>query len=136
MSQEVFLQIWSSANRFDPARGSAKAWVATIAHRRAVDVVRAEEASRRRTEAVGIKAIETDFDSVAEEAERSDQAARIRKAVSRLKPEQRECIDMAYFDGRTYREVALALDSPLGTVKTRMRSALMDLGDILQGEND
>ena len=131
ISQEAFLQVWEQAVRFDARKGSARAWIATLAHRRAVDTVRSEQASRRRTDIVGARSVAPEYDVVSEEAERSDEAERIRAALDRLTPSQRECIALAYFGGRTYREVAEELDSPIGTVKTRMRTALMSLRDML-----
>ena len=135
ISQEAFLQVWDSAARFDATRGSAKAWIAAIAHRRAVDVVRSEEASRRRTMAVGTGLIDPAFDVVAEAVEDSEEAARLRDALAALTPLQRQAVNLAYFSGKTYREVAEEVGSPIGTVKTRMRSALTALGDILGGSN-
>ncbi len=133
VSQKAFLQVWDTADRFDPGRGSAKAWIATIAHRRAVDVVRSEQASRRRAMEVGTRSIDPPFDVVAEAVENAEETERLRAALQGLTPLQRQAIDLAYFGGKTYREVAEELDKPLGTVKTRMRSALTALGDILGG---
>ena len=135
ISQDAFLDVWNIAGRFDETRGSAKAWIATIAHRRAVDVVRSEESSRRRLEQVGTRSTEPAFDVVADTVERADERARVRAALDGLPPMQRQAIELAYFDGKTYREVAEQVGSPLGTIKTRMRAALMTLGDML-GVND
>ena len=131
ISQEAFLKIWDKAARYDPGRGSARAWIAAIAHRSAVDVVRSEAASRRCTLQVGARSLDASFDVVAESVERSEDRA----AVERLTPVQRQAIDLAYFGGLTYREVAESLDRPLGTIKTRMRSALLALSDILGGND-
>ena len=135
ISQEAFLEVWDIADRFDATRGSARAWIATIAHRRAVDVVRTEEASRRRLEQVGARSTEPAFDVVADSVERGDERARVRAALSVLPPMQRQAIELAYFAGKTYREVAEQVGSPLGTIKTRMRAALFTLGDILGGND-
>ena len=135
ISQEAFLKIWDKAARYDAGRGSARAWIAAIAHRSAVDVVRSEAASRRRTLQVGARSLDASFDVVAESVERREDRAKVRAAVERLTPVQRQAIDLAYFGGLTYREVAESLDRPLGTIKTRMRSALLALSDILGGND-
>ena len=121
VTQEVFIQVWRQADRFDPARGSARSWVATMAHRRSVDAVRRSQSATDREEASLPSQPDPD---VAEQVIVSDERQRVRAALSHLTGLQREAIELAYFGGLTYREVAERLDAPLGTVKTRMRDGL------------
>jgi RNA polymerase sigma-70 factor, ECF subfamily len=127
VTQEVFLEVWRRAATFDPDRGSALAWMVTIAHRRAVDRVRSEQASRDRDAAVGSAATPTASDPVAETVEDRLERRRVHKALGVLSDLQRQSIELAYYDGLTYREVAERLGVPLGTVKTRMRDGLQRL---------
>lgn len=127
VAQEVLLQVWTSAARFDESQGSAITWVMTIAHRRAVDRVRAE-ASRSRTAQRSIDEHQTvAYDSVADEvATRLDQQA-VRSCLAALTEMQRNAVSLAYYDGLTYREVAGHLGIPDGTAKTRIRDGLLRL---------
>lgn len=129
--QEVFLDIWRRAPRFDAARGSASTWVMTMAHRRAVDRVRSEQSARNRNDRVAIRDTQRAFDSVAEDVEIRMEHQRVRAALDELTPLQREAVELAYYGGKTYREVAELLDTPLGTVKTRLRDGLIRLRDTL-----
>lgn len=131
VAQEVLLEVWRLASRFDPERGSARAWIMTLAHRRAVDRVRSEQAGRDREERVGRASMERDRDEVAEEVETRMEHERVRTALSQLTGLQREAVELAYYGGHTYREVAEILDTPLGTVKTRLRDGLIRLRDEL-----
>ena len=134
VTQEVMLELWRRAARFDPERGAASAWVATMAHRRAVDRVRSSQSSRDREHSAG--RWEIPYDSVSEQVESSAERETLARAMSQLTPLQREAIELAYYDGRTYREVATYLDAPLGTVKTRMRDGLMRLRQALTSADD
>ncbi len=125
--QEAFTQVWTEASRFDSERASAKAWIMTIVHRRAVDRVRREEADRRRGQAWGIGQIETPHDSVAEIVELNAEHRRVRSALAALSPIQRQALDLAYTRGLTQTQIAQQLDIPLGTAKTRLRDALQRL---------
>jgi RNA polymerase sigma-70 factor (ECF subfamily) len=131
VTQEVLLTVWSAASGFHPARGSARAWVMTIAHRRAVDRVRAEQSVRTRNRRLAATTVERPFDQVAEEVatrhSRLTAQRQVRTALGRLSPAQQTSVEMAYFGGHTYREVAEALQVPLGTVKTRIRDGLRRL---------
>jgi RNA polymerase sigma-70 factor (ECF subfamily) len=130
VAQEVLLEIWRSANRFNADRGSANAWIMTMAHRRAVDRVRSEQASRVRADRVGQREHASNgVDVVAEEVEVRLEHEQVRDALIVLTPLQREAIELAYYGGYTYREVAELLDTPLGTVKTRLRDGLIRLRD-------
>jgi RNA polymerase sigma-70 factor, ECF subfamily len=125
--QEVFLEIWQSAGKFAPNKGQGRAWVFTIAHRRAIDRVRASQASTDRDYRIGIRDTEVAFDSVAEEASLRIEAEGIASALSALPEAQREAIQLAYFGGYSQTEIAALTGTPLGTVKTRMRDGLTRL---------
>lgn len=127
VTQEVFLEVWQSAGRYDPARGQAIAWILTIAHRRAVDRVRASQASRARDIRVGIRNFETLHDHVSESVEISVEHAKVARAMLTLTALQKEAIDLAYLDGLTQSEVAVRLGVPVATIKTRLRDGLLRL---------
>ncbi|MBC9715369.1 sigma-70 family RNA polymerase sigma factor [Streptomyces sp. TRM66268-LWL] len=133
VAQEVLLELWRGAGRFDPERGSALAWILTLAHRRAVDRVRSARAASDREERVARRAQTPPFDQVAEEVEAGLEREWVRRCLDRLTALQRQSVTLAYYDGYTYREVAHRLSVPLGTVKTRMRDGLMRLRDCLGG---
>ena len=127
--QEVLLEVWRNAARFDARRGTAMAWLMTLAHRRAVDRVRAQQAATDREQRAARP--EISYDSVAETVEARLDAERVRRCLGALTDLQQESITLAYYQGRTYREVAALLDVPVGTVKTRMRDGLIRLRDCL-----
>ncbi len=129
VTQEVFLEIWRTASRFDPARGSAVSWLLTIAHRKAVDRVRSAEAASRRDATYHDRNRTVDHDATAEAAHASLEARRVRSALEELTAVQREAIELAYFGGYTHTEVAALLDLPVGTAKTRIRDGLIRLRD-------
>jgi RNA polymerase sigma-70 factor, ECF subfamily len=129
VAQEVLLEIWRTASRFEPGRGSPQAWVATIAHRRAVDRVRSAEAAARRDDRAADPAPE--YDDVAEAVEARLEHERVRRCLGSLTELQRESIVLAYYGGYSYPEVANLLGTALGTVKTRMRDGLIRLRDCL-----
>lgn len=131
VAQEVLLQVWREATRFDETQGSGIAWVMTIAHRRAVDRVRSEQSAANRNQRLAIRDVETAFDSVAEDVESQLEREAVRKCLAALTELQREAVTLAYYAGRTYREVAEQLNAPLGTVKTRMRDGLIRMRDCL-----
>lgn len=130
-TQVVMTELWKTAARFDPDRGAAASWILTLAHRRAIDVVRREQSSRDRIQRAGRTQIERPADTIAEGVVMEDEHAEVRAAMQHLTQLQREAIQMAWFDGYTYREVAAALDVPLGTIKTRMRDGMIRLRDEL-----
>ncbi len=132
VTQEVMVEVWRSATRFDAALGSARAWVTTMAHRRAVDRVRAVQAQRSRDQRALDHDLPREFDVVAEQAEGNLEAERVRHCLGGLTPTQREAVVLAYYDGRTYREVADQLAAPLPTVKSRIRDGLTRLRDCLE----
>ena len=129
VTQEVMLEVWRAASRFDPARGSATTWALTIAHRRAVDRVRSESASAEREQRSA--AFPFSVDDVAETVEASMDAEQVRRCLEGLTELQREAITLAYYGGFTYPQVAAKLELALGTVKTRIRDGLMRLGNCL-----
>ncbi|HEX4063851.1 MAG TPA: ECF RNA polymerase sigma factor SigK [Streptosporangiaceae bacterium] len=129
VAQEVLLEIWRTASRFEPGRGSPQAWVAMIAHRRAVDRVRSAEAAARRDDRAAQPP--PDYDGVAEAVEAKLEHERVRRCLGSLTELQRESIVLAYYGGYSYPEVADLLGTALGTVKTRMRDGLIRLRDCL-----
>ena len=131
VTQDVFLEIWRSSARYDQARGSALGWMLTIAHRKAVDRVRSAEAQTRRDAAYEARSQATPFDATSEEAHRNLDAQRVRRALDTLTEAQRGALELAYFGGYTHREVAVMLDLPVGTAKTRIRDGLIRLRDTL-----
>jgi RNA polymerase sigma-70 factor (ECF subfamily) len=129
--QEAFVSIWQRARRFDPDRGSVSAYLMAAVHNKAVDAVRHEESLRRREEGVSGLPVESGEDDVVEAAWLSVRRTEVRSAVSRLSPVQREALELAYFGGLTYGEVADKLGIPLGTAKTRLRDGLIHLRGLL-----
>lgn len=129
VTQEVMLEVWRTAARFDPHRGSPSAWLMTLSHRRAVDRVRAGQAATEREIRASLAA--TDYDVVSEAVETRLDAQRVRRCLESLTGLQRESVTLAYYGGYTYREVAGLLGVALGTVKTRMRDGLIRLRDCL-----
>ena len=134
VAQEVFVELWRLAARFDGTKGSARTWAATLAHRRAIDRVRSEQATRNRQDRDANQVVR-EHDTVAAEVEASMDQVRVRKAMSRLSDIQREAVELAYFGGHTYREVAVLLDVAEGTVKSRIRDGMIRLRDELGGES-
>lgn len=131
VTQEVMVEVWRTAARFEPDRGSARTWVLTLAHRRSVDRVRSVQAQRNRDQRVLDRQAERPFDVVSEEVEESMDRARVRRCLAGLTTTQHEAVVLAYYGGRTYREVAEQLAAPLATVKTRIRDGLIRLRDCL-----
>ena len=129
VAQEVFLEIWQSAGRFEPNRGSATTWILTMAHRRAVDRIRSSQAGRDRDLRVGVRDYSPVIDDVAEQAEIRLENDRVRVAMQRLTELQRQAITLAYYEGLTQTEIAERLSIPLGTVKTRLRDGMIRLRD-------
>jgi RNA polymerase sigma-70 factor (ECF subfamily) len=129
VAQEVLLEVWRDAARFDAGRGTAMAWMMTLAHRRAVDRVRSEQASADREQRAA--RAEVSYDVVAETVAARLDAERVRRCLGSLTELQQESITLAYYRGCTYREVAVLLKVPVGTVKTRMRDGLIRLRDCL-----
>jgi RNA polymerase sigma-70 factor (ECF subfamily) len=133
IAQEVLLEIWRTATRFDPAKGSPAAWALTIAHRRAVDRVRSETASSRREERAAAD-LAGEYDDVAEVVAATLDGQRVRRCLGSLTELQRESIKLAYYGGYSYPQVAQLLGVALGTVKTRIRDGLIRMRDCLEVE--
>jgi RNA polymerase sigma-70 factor (ECF subfamily) len=131
VTQEVFLEIWRTATRFDSARGKAMTWVMTMAHARAVDRVRSAQASSDRDLKVGQRDYSAAYDQVAEAVEGRLEQVQVRRCLGGLTELQRESVTLAYYGGYTYNEVADLLSVPLGTVKTRLRDGLIRMRDCM-----
>jgi len=131
--QEAFTQVWTDAGRFDPESGSARAWIMTLVHRRAVDRVRRDQADRQRGRAWGTGQLDVDHDSVAEIVELRAEHRRVRSALAALTPLQRQALELAYHRGMTQAQIADHLGIPLGTAKTRLRDALQRLRLEMEG---
>lgn len=131
VTQEVYVEIWRQASRFSAERGNVVAWMATIAHRRAVDRVRSAVSETRRDTDWGRLEADTPHDQVWDTLEHRLDTERVRKGLDSLTVVQREAVTLAYFGGYTHREVAGLLKLPLGTVKTRIRDGLIGLRDAL-----
>jgi RNA polymerase sigma-70 factor (ECF subfamily) len=131
VAQEVLLEIWRTASRFDPARGSGAAWALTIAHRRAVDRVRSATAGSRR-EQKAAPDLAAQHDDVAETVAATLDHQRVRRCLDGLTELQRESVKLAYYGGYTYPQVARLLGVALGTVKTRIRDGLIRMRDCME----
>lgn len=131
VTQESYLDCWRQCASFDPARGSAMAWLLTIVHRRAVDRVRSAEAAGRREATYSRREQGVEHDETVDEVTASMEAKRVRDAMGHLTGKQREALELAFFGGYTHNEVAALLDLPLGTAKTRIRDGLIRMRDAL-----
>jgi RNA polymerase sigma-70 factor (ECF subfamily) len=132
VTQEVFVEIWRQAARFDGARGSVRTWAVTIAHRRAVDRVRSEQSHRDRQVSVGASAVEVPS-SPEEDAVEAEDRQRARAAMATLPAAQREALELAFYDGLTHVQISEHLGVALGTVKTRIRDGLIRLRTSMGG---
>ncbi len=130
-TQEVYLEVWRTAAEYDSGKGSALAWMLTMAHRRAVDRVRAEEAGSRRESRYTATSADLASDVVSESAIVGDERRRVVECLRGLTDMQRQCIQLAYYDGLTYSEVSQRLSVNLSTIKSRMRDALRGLRNCL-----
>ena len=131
VTQEVFVELWRGASRFDPSRGTARSWIMTCAHRRAVDRVRSAERAARRDDLAGRRDQGRPYDEVAEQVETGLEHEHVRRSLDALTELQREAVVLAYYGGHTHREIAELLEVPVGTVKTRLRDGLIRLRDHL-----
>jgi len=127
--QEVLLELWRTASRFDAGQGSALSWVMMLAHRRAVDRVRSEQRAAERE--LRAASAQVDYDDVTEAVEATLDRERVRHCLRSLTDLQRESVTLAYYGSYTYSEVARLLGVAVGTVKTRMRDGLIRLRDCL-----
>ncbi|OON82240.1 sigma-70 family RNA polymerase sigma factor [Streptomyces tsukubensis] len=131
VAQEVLVEVWRTATRFRPNKGSAMTWILTLAHRRAVDRVRSAQASTDRERRAALLERTPAFDEVTEQVERRLEREQVRRCLRTLTELQRESVSLAYYRGLAYREVGELLSVPLGTVKTRLRDGLIRLRDCL-----
>lgn len=131
VTQEVFFEVWRSAAAYDPAKGSARTWILTMAHRRAVDRVRSTRASVERDDRFAAGDATREFDEVSETVEADLERAEVRTALAGLTPLQQQALRLAFYGGYTHHEVADLLGVPLGTVKSRIRDGLIRLRDSL-----
>jgi RNA polymerase sigma-70 factor (ECF subfamily) len=133
VTQEVFVYVWEQPHRFDPSRGTLRSWLGVLAHHRSVDRVRSEvRRARGESRIQPIDVVAATSDDVDDELSGAWLASRVREALDQLPTEQREAVVLAYFGGRTYRQVATELDIPEGTAKSRLRLALTKLDDLLR----
>lgn len=132
VTQDVMVELWRTAPRYDPSVGRARTWALTIAHRRAVDKVRSEQSSRERDTRHVRANPEVPVADVGSTVETDLDRVRVRRALAELTAAQRESIELAFFGGHTHSEVAVLLGLPLGTVKTRIRDGLIRLRDRLE----
>ena len=130
VTQEVFLRLWNQPDRFDPARGSLRSFLLAQAHGRAVDAVRSSSSRRRRESCDALRTAETPYDMQREVWDLAV-ADQVSQAMGELPEEERRAIELAYFEGRTYREVAQLLDQPEGTVKSRIRNGMRRMRAVL-----
>jgi RNA polymerase sigma-70 factor, ECF subfamily len=131
VTQEVMVELWSTAPRYDPRLGNALNWSLTVAHRRSVDRVRSTQSSSDRENRFGTASTERPFDEVTEAVTVSMERQQVRRCLAGLTDLQRQSVLLAYYEGLTHREVSERLDVPLGTVKTRLRDGLIRLRDCL-----
>ncbi len=131
VTQEVLVELWRTATRYTPEKGSALNWAMTMAHRRAVDRVRSAQARTDREQRVAAGSTQRDFDVVSEQVAVRLEREQVRRCLSALTELQRESVLLAYYGGRTYPEVAELLGTPLSTIKTRLRDGLIRLRDCL-----
>jgi len=126
-TQDIYLQVWRSAANYDPAAGSPLAWLMTLAHRRAVDRVRSEQAASQRESRYGAANVDRPSDLVADSVILRDERRQVADCLGSLTDTQREAIQLAYYDGLTYVQVSERLSANLATIKSRMRDAIRGL---------
>lgn len=135
-TQETFLTVWQQAPRFDRSQGSVTTWVSVIAHRRSIDRVRSEQSRSDREERLGPVDNRQQGDPVvelvADNIDRTIDNERLRRALGELTEVQRQAVELAYFGGHTYRQVAAKLGVPEGTIKARIRTGMIKLREVLE----
>lgn len=130
VTQEIYLEIWQNASRYDEMKGGAMGWIMTMTHRRTVDRIRASQASHDRDLRIGVRDFQ-DADDIADSVETIVESERVKKALERLTELQRQAITLAYFGGLSHTEISAHLQVPVGTIKTRLRDGLIRLRDEL-----
>ena len=126
-TQEIYLQVWRTADSYNAAAGSPLAWLMTLAHRRAVDRVRSEQAASQRESRYGATNVDRPSDQVADSVILRDERRQVADCLESLTDTQREAIQLAYYDGLTYVQVSERLSANLATIKSRMRDAIRGL---------
>jgi RNA polymerase sigma-70 factor, ECF subfamily len=126
-TQDVYLQVWRNAAAYNPAAGTPLAWLMTLAHRRAVDRVRSEQSASQRESRYGAANVELPADRVAESVIQLDEQRQVSECLAALTDPQRECIQLAYYEGLTYVQVSERLSANLATIKSRMRDGIRGL---------
>ena len=129
--QEVFLQVWQRAGSYNVERGHPFTWLVTVARSRAIDRLRASNARERAVTTAAAQDVTPLTADASDEAVRAEEGERVRQALSAIPEEQRRALLLAYFEGLTQSEIAERLRQPLGTIKTRMRSGMMRLRELL-----
>ncbi len=127
VAQDVFVRLWNRPEAFDPDRGTLRTFLMTVAHSRSIDLIRSESSRRTREEREHLM-VATSGPSIEEEVIDMHIAENVRRALDGLTPDERVAIELAYFGGQSYRQVALTLDEPEGTVKSRIRTGMQRLG--------
>ena len=125
VTQEIFLEVWQNATRYEAAKGSATTWILTMAHRRAVDRIRSSQSTRDRDTKIGLRDMETDYDSVSESVEIRVEHERVGQALQRLTELQRQAVTLSYYGGYSHSEVAEMLNVPGGSGSPSTRSVLV-----------
>lgn len=131
VAQEVLVEVWRTAPRYSPERGTAVNWILTLAHRRAVDRVRSVEAAAVRDHKAALPARTPEYDEVTEQIEARLEQEQVPRCLRALTGIQRQALELAYYRGLSHRQVAEALKLPLGTAKTRLRDGLIRMRDCL-----
>jgi RNA polymerase sigma-70 factor (ECF subfamily) len=134
--QELFLQVWKRASDFDEARGRPFTWLVTLARSRAIDRLRSLASRERAVTESARTAGPDEWSDAVDDAIRSEESAVVRRALAELPEDQRRALLLAYFEGLTQTEIATRLGAPLGTIKTRMRSGMIKLRELLQDQMD
>ncbi len=129
--QEVFLQVWQHASQFDEERGRPFTWLATIAHSRAIDRLRSLDSRQRAATRAAFEHAEEQGDAV-DDVFRMERTEVVRRALNEIPEGQKQVLLLAYFEGLTQSEIAERTKEPLGTVKTRMRSGLIKLRELMR----
>ena len=134
VTQEVYVEVWKQAPRYAPEKGTVMTWITTMAHRRAIDRVRARTSEAARDERYAYSDVQRERDDVWDSVAQNQDVERVRKALATLTPIQQQAVQLAHLQGRTQSEISSLLNLPMGTVKTRIRDGLRRLGDALRGE--
>lgn len=132
--QEIMLKVWREASRYDPARGSARAWLVMMTRSRCLDRLRRRSTAMRRESPAGESLDYTPDDSLmaVEEMSRAEERVAVRQALDSLPEAQRSALEAAFFEGLTHAEISAQTGEPLGTVKTRIRLGMMKLAETLK----